>query len=184
MGGISPEIVAWALAVGGPLLLFAWNVQRMHGEVRKIQHVVDDLVLLLGDGDFARALSRLQDVGGSLGADVQEFLEKHLRRPSVLAGEAVAIADAHIVPRGVTLLSYAGLACLPFGLYTSCTSRRAWDAAAGVAVTLLGLASLGAAFALSFYETTCKQRIIRGLHEVQHAAEKWLKEHRDPATTT
>lgn len=170
----------FAVCIGSPLAILAWNVQRMRGKTRNILLVTEDLVLLLGEGDFARAVSRLDEVGGSLGSDVQAFLGRLLRQPWVGAGDAVRIADDHIAPCVTRLLGLVAFVAIPVGLVLPMATYHRPLQRAGLAIILFGLVSIAGLLTLPFYADACKLRIIRAIHEVQHAAEKWLFEHREP----
>ncbi|MEK7865209.1 MAG: hypothetical protein AAB434_00905 [Planctomycetota bacterium] len=170
----------FAVCILSPLGILAWNVQRMRGEVRKVVLVAEDLVALLEEGDFARALSRLDEIGGSLGSDVQEFLRRLLQQPWVGAGDAVRIAADHVVPRATGLLGFIACIAVPAGLVMPMATHHRAIEQAGLAIALFGVISIAGVFLLPFYADASKRRIIRAIHEVQHAAEKWLSEHREP----
>ncbi len=177
MSPIDLNDALWAVCLGLPLSFLAIHVQRMRGEARKIVLIAEDLVALLAEGDFDRANSRLEEVGGSLGRDTQDFLHQLLLRPWVGAGEAVRIADACVTSPRARALFFAGAPAVPFGLMVNLSSYQHVTEQGGLAVATFGVVACICGFALPLYADACKGRIIRALHEVQHAAETWLAAH-------
>ncbi len=180
MGKGDLYLFLYAAGMGLPLSVLLWNLQRMRGRARNIVFVAEDLVQLLGEGEFARAVSRLEEVGGSMGRDVQELLHRLLQQPWVGAGEAVRIADDHVAPRGGSPLGVVACLAIPLGIFVSLATRDRLTEHGGGAVLVLGLVSFGVMLALPFCADHFKLRIIRAIHEVQRAAEKWLAKHREP----
>ena len=173
-------LFVYAVCLGLPLSMLAWNFQRMQRKTQNIVLVAEDLVGLLEDGDFVRATSRLDEIGGSLGRDVQELLRLLLRNPWVGAGNAVRIAEENVAPLGGRPFGVIGCIAVPIGILISFSSRVRIVEQSGTAVALFGLVSFGVMLALPLFAHHFKLRIIRTLHDVQHAAERWLKAHREP----
>ena len=169
--------VVWAVCLGLPLSFFAFHIQRMRGATRRIVLVAEDLVELLAQGDFARASSRLEEVGGDLGRDVQGFLVQLLAKPWVGAGEAVRIADTCVARPRVRAVLLAGILSIPVAVFVGLVSRDRAIESQCQAVTLFGLISVGCGTLLPNYADACKVRIIRALLDVQRAAEAWLSAH-------
>lgn len=173
-------LMLMSAALGFPLSILALNLQRMRRRARSVAFVGEDLIQLLGEGDFRRAASRLNEIGGSLGREVQELLFRLLQQPWVGAGEAVRIAGDQVEPRGGRALGVVAGLATPVGAFLSFTGHAALTELAGYAIVWFGSISFAVILAMPFCADHFKLRIIRSIHEVQHAAEKWLSEHREP----
>lgn len=191
MSQIDPDHVLWAISSGLPLSFLAYHVQRTRSRTRRIVFLADDLVTLLAVGDLARAASRIEEVCGSLGREEREFLHQLLREPRVGAGGAVWLADAcaAIPSRAALLLAVVG-AAIPVA-YSASQIRFDSDpggendlqvigaiftiaSLCGIALAVIGVVACLCYIVLPRYADACGRRIIHAVHEVQHAAERWL----------
>ena len=179
---------AWAISLALPFWFFAYCVQRVRGRTRRMVLVAGDLTTLLAGGNVARALLRVEEVGGSLDRGAQALLGQMLQEPSNGAAKVVRIADACVAfPRARALL-LASVGLIPVGLSLGQLGRR-YDSgvehdmldigaiymvaySSFIALAIFGVVACVSYIALPIYLDRCKGRVIRSLGEVQRAAEK------------